>query len=661
MASVLALAAAVVCRFCRKPALAHALWLLVLLKLIVPPLWKVPVSDSLSRLFPQSSDPPLVHVVVHPMPESETAARARPLVVGETAPAHVKPLDPAVLADRQGAHEPSDASIHPRFASAEAAPLIDPPAGPLQTQAEIWRPAPTIQPWRPALPSMTAAVIGFWLGGSCLCTFIILARLIRFRRLLAYAVPVTHSVQRRADSLARRMGTSTLPSVWFIPGSVCPMLYALGRKPRLLIPEALWDRLDDNQQSSLLVHELAHLRRGDHRVRVLELLVTILYWWNPVAWWARRELREAEEQCCDAWVVWLMPGSARHYASALLEAVEFVSQQHHGGSRNIRPHPSVPLLASGMGEFYRLRRRLIMIKTMRVTRKLTGLGVTSMVALAGLLLPLAPTWAQQPTPEAKPYGIETVAIDPAAGPRAEERAVIEQLRAQSAALQEQAKAMAQQAQVAARQAQEAASQSGFGGGGGMMRRDGKPADGDPRQHIDQELQQARAEVQKLSAALGQATARLKMLEAKMNSGGAGGSAGFGGMMGSGFGGPTLKGGMGTGASVVETPYGRVTVGTATPPSVNFTPGGGGGSMNIAVPPGTTTVRMTPDGKIIETFSGKMNMPSSVEQRLSNLDAQLQMLRDEVQRIRKEMHSSQPNGQRSEGNSSDFNPTVAQKK
>src|ERR1700704_3948275 len=110
MASVLALAAAVVCRFCRKPALAHALWLLVLLKLIVPPLWKVPVSDSLSRLFPQSSDPPLVHVVVHPMPESETAARVAPLVVGKTAamPAHVKPIDPAVLADRRGAHEPSD-------------------------------------------------------------------------------------------------------------------------------------------------------------------------------------------------------------------------------------------------------------------------------------------------------------------------------------------------------------------------------------------------------------------------------------------------------------------------------------------------------------------------------------------------------------------------
>src|SRR5258708_24772257 len=66
MASVLALAAAVVCRFCRKPAVAHALWLLVLLKLIVPPLWKVPVYDAFSRLIPTTTKAPaLEHVPVY--------------------------------------------------------------------------------------------------------------------------------------------------------------------------------------------------------------------------------------------------------------------------------------------------------------------------------------------------------------------------------------------------------------------------------------------------------------------------------------------------------------------------------------------------------------------------------------------------------------------
>ena len=138
------------------------------------------------------------------------------------------------------------------------------------------------------------------------------------------------------------------------------MLWSAGAKPRILVPAGLWERLDARQRDTLLLHELAHLRRRDHWVRWIELLATALYWWNPVCWWARHELREAEEQCCDAWVLWAMPGSFRDYASALLEAVDFVS---------IRP--SVPLLASGMGQFGHLKRRLTMLKQGNVARALT--------------------------------------------------------------------------------------------------------------------------------------------------------------------------------------------------------------------------------------------------------------------------------------------------
>jgi len=41
--------------------------------------------------------------------------------------------------------------------------------------------------------------------------------------------------------------------------------------------------------------------------RRLELAALGLYWWHPAAWWARRELREAEEQRCDAGVVAALP------------------------------------------------------------------------------------------------------------------------------------------------------------------------------------------------------------------------------------------------------------------------------------------------------------------------------------------------------------------
>src|SRR5437667_428240 len=101
----------------------------------------------------------------------------------------------------------------------------------------------------------------------------------------------------------------TVPIAW--PGGsaepirdmppVSPVLWTIGRTPRLLFPAGLLERLDREQREALLAHELAHWRRRDHWVRLVELAVLVLYWWHPVVWWARRELHEAEEQCCDAW------------------------------------------------------------------------------------------------------------------------------------------------------------------------------------------------------------------------------------------------------------------------------------------------------------------------------------------------------------------------
>src|SRR5262249_54232637 len=160
-----------------------------------------------------------------------------------------------------------------------------------------------------------------------------------FQRLLRRAPPAPAAVQGQARCLAQRLGLAWCPEVRLLPGSLAPMLWAMGGSPRLYVPAKLWDRLDDDQRDTLLAHELAHFRRGDHWVRWLELVVTGLFWWYPVVWWARCALREAEEQCCDAWVVWALPGAGRAYATALVETVDFLSV-----SRSV-----LPAAASGIG------------------------------------------------------------------------------------------------------------------------------------------------------------------------------------------------------------------------------------------------------------------------------------------------------------------------
>ncbi len=117
------------------------------------------------------------------------------------------------------------------------------------------------------------------------------------------------------------------------------MLWAAAGRALLLVPARLWEQFDAARLDTVLAHELAHLRRRDHWVRRLEFLALGLYWWLPVAWLARRRLREAEEQCCDAWVVSSLPGSARAYALALAETVEFLA-----GERD----PSLPWPAASV-------------------------------------------------------------------------------------------------------------------------------------------------------------------------------------------------------------------------------------------------------------------------------------------------------------------------
>jgi hypothetical protein len=224
-----------------------------------------------------------------------------------------------------------------------------------------------------------------------LCALLIAFRLRRFLALLRYAQPCDADMRAQAERAASAVGLHSCPQVLFIPGAVCPMLLALGWRKRLLIPARLWERLDRRQRETLLLHELAHLRRRDHWVRLLEVLSTIIYWWHPLLWWARHNLRKAEEQCCDAWVLWAAPHSAGDYASALLEAVDIASTAQ-----------PLPALASGMGEFHDLKRRLTMIKQGKTTRALGWLGLFGIGGLGALLLPVAPLLAQSGEPRVAP-------------------------------------------------------------------------------------------------------------------------------------------------------------------------------------------------------------------------------------------------------------------
>ncbi len=360
LATMLALLAVTVAAIGRRPALAHGLWLLVLLKLVTPPL--VPISVP----WPGTGD----SVVVENGPLAAATAPFSPQDDGFDA--RFGEGASLALADEFRLEIPGEWVVE----EAPDSTLLH--AGLAAT--------PTFSDVTAWLANNWAPLVGtLWLAGAAAWYGLALLRIGRFYCLLRHAQPAPAALQDEARELAARLGLEDCPSVELLPGAISPMLWTLIGRPRLLLPESLLGRLKGAQRATLITHELAHLRRRDQWVRALELLATGLYWWHPVVWWARRELREAEEQCCDAWVVWALPGAARDYAAALLETIDFLSETR----------VALPPAASGIGHVTLLKRRLTMIMQANTPRAVSWGGFLILMGLGTVWLP---TWVQAEPP-----------------------------------------------------------------------------------------------------------------------------------------------------------------------------------------------------------------------------------------------------------------------
>jgi RND family efflux transporter MFP subunit len=326
-ATALALAATIGAWFCRRrPAIVHVLWLLVLVKLVTPSVTQVALPAAAAISVPPGGRGP----VESGLAGGETLTPT--MHPGGRGSTRLSSPKSARAADGNG-----EGRTSPGYTAKGATP--ENAHGPLVRDRErIWT-------WR-------AAVAILWLAGVLTWSAIVGLNAYRFRRLLRSARPAPADLTDRTTRVAARLGLHHVPAISLVPAHVPPMLWAsLAGRPHLILPEELWVRFEIEQQDAVLAHELAHLKRRDHWVRRLEAIVLGLYWWYPGAWWARRQLERAEEECCDAWVVWALPTAASSYAEALLATAVFLT-----GLRQ-----PLPLGASSAGRTLPLKRRLNMI------------------------------------------------------------------------------------------------------------------------------------------------------------------------------------------------------------------------------------------------------------------------------------------------------------
>ena len=108
--------------------------------------------------------------------------------------------------------------------------------------------------------------------------------------------------QERLDRLARALRLSR--PVALLESCLAEVPVVIGYvRPVILMPVGLLAGLPAGQVESILLHELAHIRRHDYLVNLLQTSVEGLLFYHPAVWWISGVIRAERENCCDDLVV----------------------------------------------------------------------------------------------------------------------------------------------------------------------------------------------------------------------------------------------------------------------------------------------------------------------------------------------------------------------
>lgn len=240
-------------------------------------------------------------------------------------------------------------SARARYAVASGG-LVTLLAAPVVTAAFLWQAARTVEPRgrgdraaahppedgaagvqalaaRDAVQARLAAalpaVVAVWLAGVSLLLVRTGGGLWRVRRLHAAGLAAPASRwQEAAARLASRLGLTHAVRVVESRLVGAPAVVGWPR-PIILLPAAALANLTPAQVEAILAHELAHVRRHDRLVNLLQSLGETFLFYHPAVWWVSGRIRTEREHCCDDVVVLAGNGDRAGYAAALAALEEW--------------------------------------------------------------------------------------------------------------------------------------------------------------------------------------------------------------------------------------------------------------------------------------------------------------------------------------------------
>ncbi len=124
------------------------------------------------------------------------------------------------------------------------------------------------------------------------------------------------AIRLLVNSLTQQITPGRKIYVWISEHIQVPVVSGI-LKPVILLPLAFANQLNTKQMEAVIIHEIAHIRRHDFLINLLQTIIETILYFNPFIRLLNKEIRKERENACDDWVV-LYKYSAKDYANALV-------------------------------------------------------------------------------------------------------------------------------------------------------------------------------------------------------------------------------------------------------------------------------------------------------------------------------------------------------
>jgi ankyrin repeat protein/beta-lactamase regulating signal transducer with metallopeptidase domain len=244
----------------RSAHIRYILWLIVLAKCIVPPMYSIPVA-----VLPNA---PLIAesmITNYRVPEADLTESAGSI-----------PVQPKVSSSR---------SVIKRLAS---------------YGTRVW------------------LAIGWFIGIIALSLYYLVNALRTQIWLQTRRKSLPSKYKENIESLFITHGVRRMPRIWLLDRISQPFVWGLVRGS-IYLPAEMVDKKHTKFHTSLLDHELSHVIRFDALINSLQLIAQAIFWFHPFVWWTNRKIRAEREKCCDEMTIARSNALPEEYSEAIVE------------------------------------------------------------------------------------------------------------------------------------------------------------------------------------------------------------------------------------------------------------------------------------------------------------------------------------------------------